>query len=73
MHKLAKNSTITGSHFTLRKRSAKAVSASAGSALTQSSKRSRASLLDTIEDAELNAIADERSDGPFIEVSLDDL
>ena len=33
----------------------------------------RAALADAIEDAELNAIADERADGPFVRVSLDDL
>lgn len=30
-------------------------------------------MLDRLEDAELNAIADARQDGPFISVSLDDL
>lgn len=30
-------------------------------------------LEDTIEDAELNAIANERAKGPFVRVSLDDL
>lgn len=30
-------------------------------------------LQDQIEDAQLNAIADERADGPFVKVSLDEL
>ncbi len=30
-------------------------------------------MLDLLEDAELNAIADARKDGPFVSVSLDDL
>jgi hypothetical protein len=30
-------------------------------------------ILDELEDAQLNAIADERAEGPFIRVSLDDL
>lgn len=30
-------------------------------------------MLNLIEDAELNAIADARMDGPFVKVSLDDL
>lgn len=34
---------------------------------------SRFQLDDAIEDAQLNAIADERKDGPFVRVSLDDL
>lgn len=34
---------------------------------------SKAKFEDAIEDAQLNAIADERADGPFISVSLDDL
>lgn len=34
---------------------------------------SKAALDDAFEDAQLNAIADERVDGPFVRVSLDDL
>lgn len=30
-------------------------------------------MLDRLEDAELNAIADDRAGGPFVRVSLDDL
>ncbi len=30
-------------------------------------------MLDRLEDAELNAIADARQDGPFVAVSMDDL
>lgn len=33
----------------------------------------RDALQDQIEDAQLNAIADERAEGPFVKVSLDDL
>jgi hypothetical protein len=34
---------------------------------------SREALQVAIEDAQLNAIADERADGPFVRVSLDEL
>ena len=34
---------------------------------------SREALIVAMEDAQLNAIADERADGPFVRVSLDEL
>jgi hypothetical protein len=46
------------------------------SALAQKRKTvsvSREALQVAIEDAQLNAIADERADGPFVRVSLDEL
>ena len=61
---LAKITTVTnrreGSRFHVRRLGAK-VSVS------------KLALQEAIEDAQLNAIADERANGPFVRVSLDDL
>lgn len=37
------------------------------------SRAAQASLEDQVEDIRFNAIADERAEGPFVQVSLDDL
>jgi hypothetical protein len=57
-------------------RPARGAKAAVASALAQKRKTvsvSREALQVAIEDAQLNAIADERADGPFVRVSLDEL
>ena len=57
-------------------RPARRVKAGGASALTQKRKTvmvSQEALQVVMEDARLNAIADERADGPFVRVSLDQL
>lgn len=66
MTALAKLTTTLGGRYTRR-----------SSRMTVAMKRAhmkREELIqESIEDAQLNAIADERADGPFVKVSLDDL
>ncbi len=65
---MRRNYKHTTAHFSTVARSRRAVSSS-----VVMQKTTFVDLDEQLEDTKLNAIADERADGPFVKVSLDDL